>query len=138
MSALLASLSPQAAVLLLTAGLICVAWELNRPGSILPGAVGTLCVLVGVAILSRFSLHLWAVLLLLAAIGFLGGNLVWALPMWLLGLAGLAMVAGLRLLLATPPAIGWPEALVCGALVSGGAAVLSRIAFRARRAKQVN
>ena len=138
MFASLASLPAQGAVLLLTAGLAAIAWELNRPGFILPGALGVLCVLFAVASLGRLSLHLWAALLLLAATAVLACNLAWRLPLLLLGAAGVAFILGLRWLVSGTPGVGWPVAVACGATLGMGAAVLSRIALRARRAKQVD
>ena len=49
---LLATLSPNAAVLILTLGLTLIALELNRPGSILPGAIGLLLTLLAAASLA--------------------------------------------------------------------------------------
>lgn len=53
MLSLLSNLSPNTAVLILTAGLALIALELNRPGSIVPGASGLLLSLLAAASLGR-------------------------------------------------------------------------------------
>src|SRR5580698_5751837 len=52
---LLSELSPDAAILILTSGVILIAVELNRPGWIVPGAVGLLLALLASA--SLYSRH---------------------------------------------------------------------------------
>ncbi len=132
-------LRPDGAVLLATLGLCLIAWELNRPGMILPGAGGLLLVLFAGAALGVYPLHGAALVALLAAGAVLAANLWRRLPGWLLALAVLALIVGLRLLVA-PASTGVQPwcAVVCGGLVGGGGAVLSRIAWSARRAKAVN
>jgi membrane-bound ClpP family serine protease len=59
--------SPDAAVLLLTVGLLLVCVELNRPGWIVPGGVGLLLLLFAVASLLRLDLSLAGAALLATA-----------------------------------------------------------------------
>ena len=50
---LFSTLSPDAAALILTVSLALIAFELNRPGSILPGALGLLLSLLATASLAQ-------------------------------------------------------------------------------------
>ena len=65
---LLATLSPNAAILILTLGLMLIALELNRPGSILPGAIGLLLSLLAAASLATRHPQPKAVLWIVASL----------------------------------------------------------------------
>lgn len=138
MSPLLFSLAPAAAVLLLTCSLLLIAWELNRPGSILPGACGLLGSLFAVAAVARFPIRLLPVCLLTVCVAVLAGNLIWRLPWSVLFAATMGLVIALREVVPGPQAVSWSEAVLCGTVLGGTGSVLARIALRARRAKQVN
>ncbi len=136
----LAHLSPDAAILLATAGLCLIFLELNRPGSILPGAVGLLLVLLAASVLLRYPLQAWAEALMLLSTAILLGNLWRSVPLWLLGFAALGLGAASRFLVSAGAdrQVHMAVALPCGIAVGGLGAFLSRVAFRARRAKRVN
>ena len=121
-AASLARLGPDAAVLLLTLGLLLVWLELNRPGWILPGALGLLFVLLATA----------AALLLL--------DLLRPTPSAVALAAILALVLGLlRLVVApAPPRVHLATAIACGLLLGGSTSVLTRIARRARANKALD
>jgi len=129
-------LSPNAAVLLLTAGTLLIYLELNRPGSILPGALGLLSSLLAIYALARGPLHPIALILLLSAIALLSLDLVRPTPIPVAVAATLALILGLRCLLPNP---GQPLALsvavVCGLVLGISTSVLTRIARRARANK---
>jgi len=63
--------NPNIALLLLVAGALLIYLEFNAPGSIVPGALGTLLVLLGIFGLNLLPIRFTAVLLLLAGLGFL-------------------------------------------------------------------
>jgi membrane-bound ClpP family serine protease len=133
----LASLSPDAAVLLLTAGLALIAFELNRPGSILPGACGLLLTLLAAARLLRCHPRPWAIGLFIMALGCLLLQLRRTLPLWAAAFATVALVAGLVWLL---PAGGGVfihpvVATLCGLILGTGITLLTRVARRARHNK---
>jgi membrane-bound serine protease (ClpP class) len=128
---LLVTLSPDAAVLLLTLGIALVAVELNRPGWIVPGALGLLAILLAAAA----TVHRWpsalAILLLLVAAVILLLQLRVVVRFWTVLLGGAAGVCGLALL----PGVSLPVAICCGLGLTMGTTVLTRIARRARKNK---
>ena len=130
------SLSPDAAVILVTFGLGLLFLECNRPGSILPGAAGLLGVLLAVAALRPYPLQLWAMTLLLGSFALLAVPLWQELPRLVPGAATLALIAALRGLV-WHPRVSWITAVLCGALLGTASTFLADIARRARRAKQV-
>ncbi len=133
-----ASMTLNQAIVLGTLG-ICLGFvEFNRPGRILPGAVGLLLLLLACARLAAAGLRPTALLLLAAAVLVLLGNLLRSLPAWLLILAIAAIVTGLHRLPANGAAVPFRVALPCGTVLGALAAALSRIAFRARRAKALD
>ena len=58
--------NPDFAILLMLAGGLLICLECNLPGTIIPGAVGTLCLLIGAFSLSRLPLRPFSVVLLVA------------------------------------------------------------------------
>ncbi len=132
--------TPDPALLIATAGLCLIALELNRPGLILPGALGLLLVLLAAATLLQYGLRPSALGLLGASAGVFATNLRFRIPGWLLAISILALIAGLRFLLAARAAtqVHTAAALGCGTGLGLLAALLSRIAHRAHRAKAVN
>lgn len=133
-------LSPDECVLLATLGFALILLELNRPGLIVSGAAGLLMVLLAAAGLRPFPLSSFAIGLLTLAVVVLALNLWLQVPVWLLALATAGLCAGLRVLVSPGNAetVHLPVALACGTASGTAAAYLSRVALRARRAKQVN
>lgn len=132
--------SPDAALLAGTCGLVLIALELNRPGRILPGSAGLLLVLFAIAILSQSPFEPWAVALVLVCFAILLANVWLRIAVWALVLTTAGLTVGLCYLLA-PSAVRPIHPAVsigCGLFLGTLLAVLSRIALRARRAKQVN
>jgi len=130
----LAGASPAAAALgIFTVGLLLIYIELNRPGRVIPGALGLLLALLACA-------RLWAAhpqpvaLLLVATAGFLLAiDLVRGSHVAVSAAATLALVVGFRELV-TPP-VGWMACILCGVGLGGTTAVLTRVARRARANK---
>jgi membrane-bound serine protease (ClpP class) len=135
---LLAAVSPNAAILILTLGIILIALELNRPGSILPGAIGLLLALFATASLAKRHPQTKAVLWIVVFIFLL-----------MLGARGkreslilaAAITAGLifsiyELLPAIPGqrVSAW-AAVLSGLILGAGTTVLTGIARRARQNK---
>jgi membrane-bound ClpP family serine protease len=134
---LLSALSPNAAILILTLGVALIAVELNRPGWILPGALGLLLALLASA--SIYSRHPSAE----AAFGIAACIALMLLRPrtrlhWLvIALATIPLIALIANLL---PPIPGPEisawaALASGLILGAGTIVLTAIARRARRNK---
>jgi membrane-bound serine protease (ClpP class) len=135
-----AFLGPDAAVLLLTLGLLLLYMELNRPGWIVPGALGLLLALFAGASLLRLQLSLAAAALLATAVALLLLDLLRPTPVLVAAAATLALVLGFaRLVLGPPPRqVHAATAIACGLLLGGTTAVLTRIARRARANKALD
>lgn len=128
---LLSILSPNAAIVILTLGLALIAIELNRPGSVLPGALGLLLTLLCSAALLHRGPQPLAFALLFAGATVLLLQLRWNIRLWTVCLAAAAATVGFALL----PGVTLPVAILCGVLLSGGTTILTRIAHRARQNK---
>lgn len=132
--------SPNLAVCAATLGILLVFVEFNRPGSILPAASGLLLTLLASASLLRFGVQLGPAFLLIAAAVVLALNAWRRFPTTLLIAITPALIAGLRFLV--PPShtspVSWPVATLCGLALSLVSAFLTRVAYRARRAKALD
>jgi membrane-bound ClpP family serine protease len=134
---LLATLSPNAAVLIFTVGVALIALELNRPGSILPGTAGLLLTLLAAASLWPRHPNAEAVVEIVLSMSVLllqaRRRLLWLLP---LSATILLVFSTARLLpLTTDPGISLWIATLCGLFLGAGTTVLTRIARRARQNK---
>ena len=130
--------NPNIALLLLVGGALLIYLEFNTPGTIVPGALGTLMVLLGIFALDLLPIRFTAVLLLLAAFALMlleakfGGHGVLAVT----GIVCLAF--GTLTLVAAPiPQLRVNPWVAIGvSLGFGGITVfLVRLAMRARRLK---
>jgi membrane-bound ClpP family serine protease len=134
---LLTALSPNAAVIFLTFGLVLIALEINRPGSIFPGALGLLLALLAAASLAQHHARTTPVLQFIASMALLllqaRRQLGWIISA---GATILLIVSISRLLpLSVQPGISPWVALLCGLFLGAGTTVLTRIARRARQNK---
>jgi membrane-bound serine protease (ClpP class) len=130
--------NPNIALLLLVGGALLIYLEFNTPGTIVPGALGTLMVLLGIFALDLLPIRFTAVLLLLAAFALMlleakfGGHGV-------LALAGIVcLIFGTLTLVAAPiPELQIrPWVAIAVSVGFGGITVfLVRLAWRARRLK---
>lgn len=134
---LLFALSPNAAILILTLGLALIAVELNRPGSILPGAFGLLLTLLAAA--SLYSRHPSAepALEIAACIALMifGDRL--RLHWIVVALATVPLIVALVYLIPPNPGprISVWVAVVSGLALGAGTILLTGIARRARQNK---
>lgn len=130
--------NPNIALLLLVGGALLIYLEFNTPGTIVPGALGTLMVLLGIFALDLLPIRFTAVLLLIAAFALMfleakfGGHGV-------LALAGIVCLTfGTLTLIAAPiPELQIrPWVAIAVSVGFGGITVfLVRLAWRARRLK---
>jgi membrane-bound serine protease (ClpP class) len=130
--------NPNIALLLLVAGALLIYLEFNTPGTIVPGALGTLMVLLGIFGLDLLPIRYTAVLLLVAALVLMvleakfGGH-------GALAIAGIVcLMFGMLTLVAAPvPEMSIsPWVAVAVSIAFGGITVfLVRLALRARRRK---
>ena len=129
---------PNIALLLLVAGALLIYLEFNTPGTIVPGSLGTLMVLLAIFGLNLLPIRYTAVLLLVAALVLMvleakfGGH-------GALAIAGLVCLAfGTLTLVAAPvPEMGVSPlvAIAVSAAFGGITVLLVRLAVRARRMK---
>jgi len=132
--------NPNIALLLLVGGALLIYLEFNSPGTIVPGALGTLMVLLGIFGLNLLPIRYTAVMLLLAALVLLvleakfGGH-------GALAIAGIVcLTLGTLTLVAAPvPELAVNPWVAVGVSAGFGAITvfLVRLAFRARRSKQM-
>jgi membrane-bound ClpP family serine protease len=134
---LLTALSPNDTVLILTTGLALIALELNRPGSILFGALGLLLSLLAAATLAQHHPRLEPVLQFIGSIALLllqaRRPLLWIIP----ASATILLIFSIGTLLppTVQPGISPWVALLCGLVLGVGITLLTRIARRARENK---
>jgi membrane-bound serine protease (ClpP class) len=130
--------NPDIALLLLVMGALLIYLEFNAPGTIVPGALGTLMLLLGIFGLDLLPIRFTAVLLLLAAMALLlleakfGGHGV-------LAIAGIVCLTfGMLTLVAAPvPEMAVSPAIALAVSIAFGAITvfLVRLAIRARKMK---
>jgi membrane-bound serine protease (ClpP class) len=130
--------NPNIALLMLVGGALLIYLEFNTPGTIVPGALGTLMVLLAVFGLNLLPIRYTAVLLLVAALGLLvleakfGGH-------GALAIAGIVCLTfGMLTLVAAPvPELGVSPLIAIGVSAAFGVITvfLLRLAWRARRLK---
>jgi membrane-bound serine protease (ClpP class) len=126
------SMTPDQAILLLTLGVALIYVELNRPGWILPGALGLLAVLLAGASLLRSGIDPVAASLCASATAILVCSARKTFPVVALVAATLSLMLGL---LRLTPQVHMAVALPCGLLLGTGTSLLTRIARRARTNK---
>ena len=134
MNATLLHLSPDTALLLFTLGVALIYIELNRPGSIFPGAAGLLLALLAVGPLLHQQLSPFAALLILLGIALLVYGLRRTTHVLIAPAAPLCLLFGFMRLIPNPPGerIHPAVALPCALLLGLGTFYLTRIARRAR------
>jgi membrane-bound serine protease (ClpP class) len=132
MLTILAHLSPDVALLVLTLGLLLIYVELNRPGWIVSGALGLLLTLFAVASLVRVGMNPAAVALVGTAVALLVLDLLRRTQVMVAVAATLALVLGFAHLVRGP---GLRIAMGCGLTLGGCTSILTRIARRARTNK---
>jgi membrane-bound serine protease (ClpP class) len=133
-------LTPDAAICLLTFGILLVYLELNRPGYIVPGCLGLFAILFSVAYFTHKSLYPPALLLIFSGIALLSVSLVRPQPLILAVAATMAVTLGLSYLVAQGPDTSrhLTISICCGLILGTGTSLLTRIARRARANKAVD
>ncbi len=134
---LLANLSPNIALVLVTSAVGLIAVELNRPGSILPGAAGLLLLLLAAASLWQRQPSAFAVAGSIASIALLLLQARRRLHLSLIvGLTILLVGCFIRLVPRSSGAkVNPATAVASGTILAAGTTVLTRIARRGRQNK---
>ena len=130
--------SPDYLVLLSVLGILLIYVELNRPGLVLPGAIGLTLVLLCSSVILTMSWRWAGIALLGLAVVMQAFALRQRLPQWAALIAGISAYFGCRGLLAQAPGhvrISFPVALLTGLILGPGTSVLTEIARRARANK---
>jgi membrane-bound serine protease (ClpP class) len=133
-------MNPDLAVLMLVAGVLLIYLEFNAPGTIVPGALGTLLVLLSLFALNLLPVHYTAVGLLFAAAVLMVLEVKFASHGILAFAAIVCLVVGLMTLVAGPvPEMRVHAATALGAGIGFGliTVFLVRLAVRARRNKSL-
>ena len=139
MLARLAHLGPDAALLVLTLGVLLIYVELNRPGWVVAGAVGLTATLFAVASLGRLGVNPGAVALVGTAVVLLGMGLRRRTLVVVDVGATLGLVLGFAKLVRGPGVgINAGMAVGCGLVLGGSTSILTRIARRARANKELD
>lgn len=125
------------AILLLTIGLLLIYYELNRPGSVLPGAAGLLGTLLAIDSLTHLPLNRPAVVLLFTGILLLSLGLIRPTGIAVALAATLSLTFGLYRLTGTG-LTHTVTSIGCGLVLGGVTSLLTRIARRARANKAVD
>lgn len=134
--ALAALTNPSVALLLMTLGIYGLVFEFMNPGTVAPGVIGAVCLLLGLYALQLLPVNYAGLALIALGLLFMGAEAF--LPSFgILGLGGIAaFVAGALMLIDTElPGYGIPVGLV-GTLAVGSAVLLfaiARLAIRTRR-----
>jgi membrane-bound serine protease (ClpP class) len=129
--------NPDLAVLLLVVGFLLVYLEFNVPGTVVPGALGVLCVLLALFAFNLLPIRHTAVLLLIAALGLILLEVKFS-SHGLLALAGtLCLIFGLLTLVDGPPElrVHTSTALAAGLTFGAITFVLAWLGLKARRNK---
>jgi membrane-bound ClpP family serine protease len=135
MSPLLTSLSPNAALMIFTLGLALLAVEINRPGRILPGALGLLLALLASAGLYARHPSAEAALEIAACLALMLFRERIRLHSLIAGLATIPLILAIAHLIPPSPGISPWIAILCGLILGAGTLVLTAIARRARQNK---
>ena len=137
---LMALADPRISYVLFVLGALCVYFEFQHPGAVVPGVVGALAVILAFYGLHMLPINLTGVLLLLAAI------VLFVLEakvqgFGILGIGGIiAAVIGSLILIDVPtPELRLPVSLVLAVVIPASLVMIgvTRLAYRARRAKVV-
>ena len=132
--------SPDAALLAVVTGILLLYAEFNLPGSVLPGCLGALSLMLGLFALSRLPLRPAALALALAGFALLLGAIAAARFLFPAVGGSAALTLGFFGLVRTAPhsaAIQLRTALLAASLFSASTVWLGRVALRARRNKQI-
>jgi membrane-bound serine protease (ClpP class) len=133
-------MNPNLAVLILVIGGLLIYVEFNSPGTIIPGALGTLFVLTAFFALNMLPVRYTAVMLLLAAFILLVLEAKFPSHGVLAGTGILALVFGMLTLVEGPipeMRVHFSTAIACGIAFGLITVFLVRIALRARRNKVI-
>ena len=125
-------LDVNAAWVLLTGGLLLIYWELCRPGSVLPGAAGGVCVLTAIARFSSEPVPASALGLFILSWTALTAEAWWRWP-GPPGLSGAVLLTGAAVL----GSVRWLVAAPLGLALSYATVVLGSAAIRAYLAKRL-
>jgi membrane-bound serine protease (ClpP class) len=133
-------MDPNLAVLILVLGGLLIYLEFNSPGTIIPGALGTLLVLTALFALNMLPVRYTALMLLIAAFTLLLLEAKFPSHGVLAGTGILALLFGTLTLVDGPipeMQVHWATAIACGVSFGLITVFLVRIAIRARRNKVI-
>ena len=121
-------LTPNHALLVLTLGILFIYVELNRPGRVIPGAVGLLLTLLAIPSLLDGTYPPALLILLATSIALIALGLRRTVHPVVFAAATLGLMLAFR----TLNGVHWAIAASCGLILGAGTSILTRIARRAR------
>ena len=121
-------LTPNHALLVLTLGILLIYVELNRPGRVIPGAIGLLLTLLPIPSLLDSSYPPALLLLLATSIALIALGLRRTVHPIVFAAATLGLILAFSAL----KGVHWAIAASCGLILGAGTSILTRIARRAR------
>ncbi len=130
---------PDIAVLLLIVGLLLIYLEFNVPGTVVPGALGVLCVALSLFAFNYLPIHHTAILLLLAALILVLLEVKFPSHGFLATVGTICLIFGLLTLVDGPPELRVHASTAVAAGLSFGAITffLTFLSLRARRNKSL-
>ena len=133
----LATLGPDHAIVMMTVGVLLIYVELNRPGWVIPGAVGLLATLFAIRSVLRMDVSLGGMALVATAVGLLALGLFRRTTLVVTLAATLALVLGLKDLVVGPGGdhVHTVTAVLCGGSLGVVTSILTRVARHARTNK---
>lgn len=129
---------PNAACVLVIAGILGIYAECIRPGRVLPGVVGAAVLILGAYSLDRLSPQPLGLALIAISVLLFAAEALWDSYFSCGICAAAALAAGFRLLFEGPPRISLELAIVAAAVLGPATIFLASAAKRARRNKRAD
>jgi membrane-bound serine protease (ClpP class) len=129
---------PNAACVLVIAGILGIYLECIRPGRVLPGVVGAAVLILGAYSLDRLSPQPLGLALLAISVALFAAEAIWDSYLLFGICAAAALAAGFRLLFEEPPRISLLLAIAAAAVLGAANIFLASAAKRARRNKRAD
>lgn len=131
-------LGPNAACVLVIAGILGIYVECIRPGRVLPGVLGVAVLIFGAYSLDHLSPQPLGLALIAISVVLFAAEAIWDSYLLCGICAAAALAAGFRLLFEEPPRISLPLAIAAAAVLGVATIFLASAAKRARRNKRAD
>lgn len=133
--------NPNVALILMLIGIYGLIFEFMNPGALYPGAIGAVCLLIGLYALAALPVNFAGVALILLGLGLIAGE-AFSPSFGIFGIAGtVALAIGAMILIDTDVPqfqIGWPVAAGLAVAMLALVGITARFALASRRARVVS